>query len=622
MSWLNIGALWLLSLSALIAIVYFLRLRAPAYRVSALFLWRHPEERSHSSLRLLWSRIGLLLLQLAALTLMVTALADPVVYAPGMGARLMALIIDGSASMRAQSNHQTRYEQAVKQALDLLDQNPVAQAVIIQAESHSRLLASLDDSRAQIVAALGASQPTFEGDADEGELLQLLRSQADLTRFERVIFLTDHAPSVNVSELGWEVRVVADDQSLEHVALTDFSVRPQPSGSGVDLFVKVHNGTRVSQQIPLEITLGDRSIISQTSTLDAGQEAAHSFSYDGPLEVTVRSHFTATLDVPTSDAFAYDNQRYALPPEAQPLTVLWIGPTNPFIEGALRALGTASITERDRWPEEGTSQYDLIVAYKTSLPQEANGHLLLLDASYPPIITLGAEQPAGPWQVTATPLLDAVQPEEIVIGKMRVTQLAREGQTLLRAGEWPALFVYEAPGVRLVALPFDPDLENSNLLLTVDFPILMTHITHWLAPFRERSAALTSGNELSLQELGSRPIVVLGPEGQSCVYGSSDRTCGRVEEPGFYTVKAGSLQEEFAVNTPASESEELGNGQALAGTPISSVQPMLSGNALLRTTHPLWPFLLLAGLILLVIELSAFDPSMPFFFWSKPRGSL
>lgn len=611
MTWLSPASLWLLGLSAAIIMAYFLRRLAPAYRVSALFLWSGREERPRSFLRLLWSRVGLLLLQLAALALLVTALADPVVNLPSTGARVMAIVIDGSASMRGRLSSGTRYEQAVAQALQLLTQNPSAQAVIIQAESHSRLLASLVARRAEALGALRASQPTFEGDADPGELLQLLRSQADLSLFERVIFFSDHLPAPSLGDLGWEVRLLGDGEPPPNAALTGFSVRPQPSGSGFDLFVQVVNAAAEPQEIPLEIKLDERPIVQQTLTLEADQEANYSFTYEGSVEAARSTRFSAALSVPASDALSYDNQRFALPPEARPLTVLWIGPANPMLEGAFRALGAATITQMEQWPGDSTVQYDLVIAYKTTLPPEARGHLLLLDAAYPSIITLGHEQPVGPWQGKINPLLNAVQPEEIIVATVRETQLAPEGQTLLTAGAWPALYAYESPDVRLVALPFNPDLDNSNLLLTVDFPILMTNIMDWLLPLRERSAQLLSGDELPLQELGSGPIGVRGPGGQSCTYHSGDQSCGRVEQPGFYTITSGSIQEEFAVNPPPAESEDSQTTQTpTTGAPPSSASSAAAASTPRESALPLWPFLLLAGLVLLAFELRAFDPSL------------
>jgi hypothetical protein len=611
MTWLSPAALWLSGLAAAIIIAYFLRRLAPAYRVSALFLWSGHEERPRSFLRLLWSRVGLLLLQLAALALLVTALADPVVNLPSTGARVMAIVIDGSASMRGRLGSGTRYEQAVAQALQLLVQNPAAQTVIIQAESHSRLLASLVATRAEAVGALRASQPTFEGDADPSELLQLLRSQADLSLFEWVVFFTDHAPLSSLGDLGWEMRLLGDGQPLPNVALTGFSVRPQPDGSGFDLFVQVKNATAEPQQIPLEIKLGERSIVQQTLALEANQEADYTFNYEGSVETAGSTRFSAALSVPATDALSYDNQRFALPPQVKPLNVLWVGPANPMLEGAFRALGAATITQVDQWPGDSAAQYDLTIAYKAILPKEARGHLLLLDAAYSSIITLGDEQPAGPWQAKMNSLLTAVQPDEIVVATVRATQLAPEGQTSLMAGAWPALYVYESPDVRLVALPFNPDLDNSNLLLTVDFPILMTNIMDWLLPLRERSTELVSGDELPLQELGSDTIEVRSPSGQSCTYHNSDQSCGHVEEPGFYTITSGSIQEEFAVNPPPTESSGSETTQiAPTGQPPANVTPAGVASTPLRSAFPIWPFLLLAGLVLLALELRAFDPSL------------
>ncbi|HED03576.1 MAG TPA: VWA domain-containing protein, partial [Candidatus Fraserbacteria bacterium] len=571
MSWLNPGALWLLGLSGLITAIYFLRRRARAYPVSALFLWSGSQERPHSFLRWLWSHIGLLLLQLAALALLVGALADPVLYAPGRGARLLAIFIDGSASMRARlgSGGETRYQQAIAQATALLTDNPIARTVIIQAESHPRLLAGAKSSRAEALSALRASGPTYEGNADPAELLELLRSQAPESRFEQIVLFSDHIPRARLPE-SWQLRLVATARSPGNLALTGFSVRRQPDGHGYDLFVKVENASAKARQVSLDISLDDRTILHKILSLAAGERLSDSFNYQGAINPGEGLRFRASLSPLPGEVFVADNRRYALPPQRRPPRVLWVGPDNRLLQGALRALFQARLTRVKSLPSgSDAAGYDLIVAYKTSLPPLASGHLLLLDAAYPPLVSLGEEQPAGKWQAERSPLLAAVRPEEIFVAKVRATELSPQGQTLLRAGQWPALYVYEAPGLRLAALPFSPDLDNSNLLLTVDFPILISHLIEWLEPQRERSVQLTSGSELPLQELSSGTVQVIGPAGAQCSYPGPDQAvpCGQAEQPGFYTLKNGSAALEFAVNLPASESQDI-ESRAGAATPV------------------------------------------------------
>jgi hypothetical protein len=77
MIFLSAWAFGLLSLSAVIAFLYFLRRREERVIVSAIWLWSEEQERPRSALVLLWTKIWLLLVQVAALGALVFSLARP-----------------------------------------------------------------------------------------------------------------------------------------------------------------------------------------------------------------------------------------------------------------------------------------------------------------------------------------------------------------------------------------------------------------------------------------------------------------------------------------------------------------------------------------------------------------
>ena len=86
----------------LLVLLYFLKLRRQALRIASTILWRTATEDLQANVpfqRLRWSL--LLLLQLLLVTLLIAALARPVVQTGRGTASRMILLIDRSASMNA-----------------------------------------------------------------------------------------------------------------------------------------------------------------------------------------------------------------------------------------------------------------------------------------------------------------------------------------------------------------------------------------------------------------------------------------------------------------------------------------------------------------------------------------
>jgi hypothetical protein len=140
MIFLSAWAFGLLSLSAVIAFLYFLRRREERVIVSAIWLWSEEQERPRSALVLLWTKIWLLLVQVAALGALVFSLARPTLTQEFLGGGTLALIIDGSASMQTSHGDRTRYQHALKIAHELIERRRPRALTVIQAQRTPKLL--------------------------------------------------------------------------------------------------------------------------------------------------------------------------------------------------------------------------------------------------------------------------------------------------------------------------------------------------------------------------------------------------------------------------------------------------------------------------------------------------
>lgn len=577
---LNPLALGLLGLAGLVILAYFLRRRAQPRRVSALFLW---EEAARSALhRPVFARrpLLLLLLQLLALALIVLALAGlalPRWSPPGK----LAILIDGSASMQARvpSEGKTRYELALERAEALLAQ--ARKVTVIQAQRHPRLLAPLTEDKAKVRELLLSSQPTFQGEAPLPELLELLKGQASLSEFSRIVYLTDHPIDQHWLEgLPVEVILVGQRSSasatstssfspIRNLSLLEFSVRREPEPYlGYTAFLRVHNHSDREESALFTIDAEGKVVLSEEVALPPRSTQELALTWKAEQQLSGR--LTATLKLKSGleleDDFPWDDKRYLIL-DNPPVRVLWLGEEDRFLRGALAAaLGPELEVEAvDTYTYTSTSahygrdhDYDLIVANRTEVPSYLEGDLLLVNASYPPLVQVQLSEPkeVHSLQVEAPghPLLRGVEVDNFIISRAYPARLPPGGELLLSADGLPGIYLIKEGGRALCYIGLD--LRRSNIYLTVDFPILMGNLLAWLLPPQELQ--LEVGQPLSLAGFKGDRMVIMDPQGRPAP------PTGIAELPGFYELR---LTEEgpvrhLAVNLPTTELAQLGLGAA------------------------------------------------------------
>ncbi len=604
-------ALWLLSLGLIVAVIYFLKRQALPVSVSTLFLWRGIEQTPKSALRLHWTHLLGLFLQLLALAALITGLAHPVIYTSARGGPTLAILIDGSASMRTMIAPEgpTRYQVAVDSILELLSSSPTAIITLIQAQDHSILLSSPTSDQARLRSVLTDSGPTYQGDARPSQLISLLQSQAP-NGFDRVVYFTDHSPPFDETALGWEVQLVRGEASPQNLAITRFSVREHPNRSSYDLYLEAWNSSDEWQRVPLELTADDQLIDARWIELAPRQVSSFVFNYDGSR----LSRLTARLVTDTvRDDWTDDNIRYASPPEPRPWKILWVGDSNFYLERFLRLSGQTDLVTRTAWDDTIlTSDYDAILLNQTELPKPMSGRFLLLQSSAPPWVRAQETVPTDDMGVEVKldhPMLAGIDPKDWRLLRISEAQVDPRGVALLTVGEIPLLYLYETTGLRLVYL--GADLGASNLGLSVDFPILMYRVLSWLAPRAEEERNVEIGQELPLIGVEG-PVRITDPQSRSCDFPSEETRCGLVEQPGFYELSRNGTVQIYAANTPSEESLSLPTDAKRSdlSVPAQRESPSLPSIAERNVAHGLWPYLLVAGLFLLILELLYFDRSL------------
>lgn len=548
---------WAWGLAALavgVAALYFLRRREEEFRVSAIWLWRKEAERPRSALSFLWTNIGLLLLQLAALLGLIFALAMPLLSQEIVGGGGLAVLIDSSASMQARDDRATRYERARALAIEQIERLKPQKIAVIQAQREPRLLVPLSEDRDAAIGALQRSQPSLQADAPWSALMQLLLGLGDPSQFTEILYLSDRPPE-GMERMRW----LPVGSSVPNLAITGFAARPLPeSPTRLALWSRVENlsdGPLVGEFI---IFADEREIFRRNISVKprSAQEIE--------TQSATARRFVARLDV--DDAFSPDNERYFLLPAAKTLRILWLGERNFFLERALALYSQPRFEFLHTLPAAGeavaSESFDLVVANNVALPAVGSGRWLLINSSFESLVEivrdLTVDTPVR-WVEAAHPLLEHVQLAHLQPLRVRDVQLSSVVRPLAVAQNAALLAAHSSGAMRL--LYWGASLQESAFVLTPSFPIFVQNALRWL-----------------LSEPG---------------LSSEDRYVGSLEPaPGFYN--------DHAVNLDPQES--LLN---LSVDSSSSNQPLapVSAEELLRVQIPIWHYGAWAVFLFLLLEI-------------------
>lgn len=616
MTFLSPWALGLLGLGAVVIVIYFLKRQARRVWVSHLRLWEGQERRPRSAWKLRWTQLLGLLLQLLALSALVFGVAEPVLETPASGAKTLALVLDGSASMRARLSPQgpMRYQRARERAREALRENAGAEVALFEAAAPPRMLVPPTRDRGEIERALKGWQPGYAGNAPLGELLSLVEGPFKSPP-ERVLLVTDRPLAPEALPPGWELLPAAEGPA-DNVAITRFAVRPQPDGRGFALLLRVWNGSPRPQSVRVQILTGqDEPIAEHPLPLPPRGEETLTTAYAIPPP----QRLIARLVLPEGfgDAWPEDNVRYAVFPTSRPWRVRWEGEPSFYLERFLVFSGLAEILPPAGSPpeaEEGIPTPDWTLYHGVPDAEPQAGRFLLVRSGMAPWVGIGEPVEALNSPVRAEqdhPLLAGLDPTSWRLVRVPRVTLDPRGTVLLRAGDVPILYLYEAPGVRIAYLGVD--LSASNIGLSLDFPILLYRLLRWLAPPAGQGSQLPVGGELPLAAPDLERAEIVRPDGRRCRPRPTPEpegdACAAVDRPGFYVLsyRESGLTRTFAANPPSEESYEISTFAPVE--PPGSAVPGSAGSALGTTVttatsaiRPLWPWLLLAGLLLLVLE--------------------
>ncbi|MBU1048581.1 VWA domain-containing protein [Candidatus Bipolaricaulota bacterium] len=572
----NPAAFYFLLGALLILLLHFLRSRERRREVSTLFLWEGlPGDPQSKAAQFRQHIDPLLLLQLGILTALTLALAQPVLPISQRSVSGLAIVIDGSTSMRTQTEDgTTRYQQAIEQAATTLAEYTAEKTVLIQFSEHPQLLAHPKEA-SDLEAILRDSSPTWFGDGTTEDLVTMMGSVGGVDQFERIVVLSDHP----LEGLPPHADLILFNEG-DNVGITAFSVRQNVTDYGISAFVEVLNDTAGYVDTAVRISDGENQ-----TTLSLMLAPGSIEQYTIPFPNSRGSVFTATLEHP--DALDADNQRFFALERPIDVRVYWIGERNRYIIAALRA--SVPVTE-----VKDIAQADLVIVNQTPVPSIEKGVVLLIQSSMEGVLTLGQARTAG--DIIASepnhPLLRSMDASDFRIRQIVEGQFEVPYTALLETDGVPVLAEVHDSSRRLFFLM--ADLMNTNLPVTVDFPIFIRNLVNELVriPAELSFEAPEVGDFITLQGRGTIQSLT-DAQDRPQAYSEALMTFAP-PEPGVYTLRTDKGAFALTVNIPASETVLRTNEPIAAST-----QAFIERSERL---YPLWPILLAMAVLLLIAE--------------------
>ncbi len=594
-----------------VILLYMLKMRRRTVDVSSTLLWRQvlADMRANTPFQKLRRNL-LLLLQLIILSMLVASLCRPVIRAVGGGGSDVVVIVDASASMQAtdDADGKSRYELAVAKAEELIDslRRSDRMMLIIAGPPGFGARTPFTDSKAELRRVL-RSQGCYDTPTAVSEALRLAASSLSAkggTTLRGKVYLFSDGVGVTLPEvpgLTGAIEYVRMGRVGVNAGITSLSVGVGRDGKR-EVSVGVGNFGPEATLVEVGFFYGSESNWIDTLDLQvpAGGKGSVVLSKSLPS-----GRLWVRLEC-EEDFLSLDDRGYSLLPKARKMKVRLVTAGNPILKKYLSAGEKAGLFEAETFSQSGyvddggadVTIFDQVVPGGGQMPA---GDVVLINPSG----RAGGFRRVG--ELPSRPAITNVREEAdvlrmVVLGELAVAKAGQyehdQGATeLVASGTWP-LVAYAAVGAdRHYLVGFH--LADSTWSTDASFPIFMSNVIDRarIAHHVGLSQMVVTGSAATLPA-GRTKTVVTDPRGDAHELPEVAGTFAGATVAGFYSVERGEAKTEFCANllSPAESDITPRMLKASGGVEVAGSEGVA------RTNRPLWPFLAVAALVVLMVE--------------------
>ena len=605
-----LGGVAALSLAAIVAL-YFLKARRPARPVSSTLWWRPIVLDRQAAVP--WQRLRpswLLALQALAAILVVGALLRPALVSAQALAGQTILVVDNSETMQATDVAPSRFAVAVSDARALVDRlGPHARMTLIAMGPSPYVVASSVGQRQPLLQALDQLKPT-DGQADLQDALQLaVASAGPKTSGTRLIILSDGVtePLNEPATLPFPVQYKRIGVSNENTAVTALTIVPGLTGETA--IAHVQDFGQEPAHFTAEMFADGQLTDAQTTELSGGG------SQDITFSVPPGTSYVKVTLLPAGDLRAGDSA-VAVASPAQKVRVLLVTNGDLFLQKALVLRPDVTLTTEapGAWRRAQASSPDVdLFVFDGFVPPALPAHSPYLVVGPPPDRQLGSGRPVVPGQLLPAeandPLLYDVDLSNVDVAATADLQGSTFGTVVISSPAGPVLLVRDGGPAQPPAAVLGVYLHDSDLVLRTAFPILVNHLSEFLAPNAVPSLSQEPGTPVTLAPgPGAREVLVTRPDrhidvvarGRSNLVASGGTLLFTdTAEVGLYKVTVvgpGATQQDsyIAVNAPGTSIAPQEQLDVTGATGKAQASASLY--------QGLWTVIAVAGLVVLALE--------------------
>ncbi len=599
MQLLNPAALGFAFIIPLIIALYLLKPRYQEITVSSTYLWEQVLKDMEASTP--WQRLRknlLLILQLLAALLLLTALCRPWLAGGNNAGRDLLVVVDCSASMLANDVQPSRFAEAQRQVSIMIDGMAARdQMTLIAMEEQPKILLAASHDQLQLRQALNEAQ-TGNGQAALEPVLALLASLSENSSNGVAIIFTDGRtlPLNNELNLNCPLEMRQIGKSSDNLAISNLATR-RDAGK-VYTLARVQNYGDQDVQSDIEIWTDGKLFDARLLSIKAHESREVLWDQLPPGTKTIEARLSR------SDNLPIDNQAFAVVDNVTEQRVLLVSSGNVFLEKALQTMTGLKIFKtpgKSYGPE--MDDYDLYIfdSYlPTQLPEA--GSIIINPPAGNPFVRVEGEL-KNIAQIVPDPnneLLQYVEVNGWQIARSRKIETRGGGRSVLSYQGSPLLLLTENQ-YRTAVFAFD--LHESNIPLQTGFPILMHHLLGWLLP---PDTGFNYNAENSALEIKARPdtqkIILQRPGQKAKAYEASWPKYITVEAPGMYSltqvVGKKSYVSYFAKNLNSALESDIKPGDLPVNGQLKTAQP----SPTLIKQKEIWYYFIWAVLLLLGLE--------------------